>query len=172
MTVEYTLASDSGAIAWKWFRPLASPLPHSRDTINTLRLERRCHMGTKKTKSKQSSNGNRSRNGGFRPKLNTADLRTYSIPALRLEHPDLTVRQVTAKDKDGAEHIRYEVEGNLNAPVPPIRDSKYLDQKQCIEVYRYMLLNRKMKVALENLYKHRKLVTRVYFTLRQQTTPL
>src|SRR6266852_3472219 len=125
-------------------------------------------MGTKKTKSKQSSNGNRSRNGAFRSKLNPTDLRAYSIPDLRLEHPDLTVRQAIEKDKDGTEHVRYEVTGNLNAPVPPIRDSKYLDKKQCIEIYRYMLLNRKMETALENLYKQGKVVGGVYFGLGQE----
>ena len=125
-------------------------------------------MGTKKTKSKQSPNGNRSRNGAFRSKLSTTDRRAYSIPDLRLEHPDLTVRQAIEKGKDGAEHVRYEVEGDLSAPVPPIRDSKYLDQKQCIEIYRYMLLNRKMEVALENLYKQGKVVGGVYFGLGQE----
>src|ERR1700719_4289551 len=116
----------------------------------------------KKSKPKSSSNGNRPRTsktrvaaGGFvpPPKGNSTDLRTYSIPDLRLEHPDLSVRQAIEKDRDGAEHVRYEVTGNLNAPVPPIRDSKYLSKKQCIEIYRYMLLNRKMEIALENLYK-------------------
>src|SRR5207302_4842869 len=92
----------------------------------------------------------------------------YSIPDTRLEHPDLTVRQSIEKDKDGAEHVRYEVTGNLNAPVPPIRDSKYLDKKQCIEIYRYMLLNRKMETALENLYKQGKVVGGVYFGLGQE----
>src|SRR5271168_1481147 len=109
-------------------------------------------MGNNK-KSKTSSNGNRPRNGGSRAKSpllakdarngaptsrsKTADthLRTYSIPDTRLEHPDLIVRQAIEKDKDGAEHVRYEVSGNLNAPVPPIRDSKYLDKKQCTEIY-------------------------------------
>jgi TPP-dependent pyruvate/acetoin dehydrogenase alpha subunit len=128
-------------------------------------------MGTKKTKRKHSSNGNRPRNGSARshskPAANT-DLRTYPVPDLRLEHPDLTVRQAIEKDKDGAEHVRYEVTGNLNAPVPPIRDSKYLDEKQCIEIYRYMLLNRKMEVALENLYKQGKVVGGVYFGLGQE----
>ena len=52
-----------------------------------------------------------------------------------------------------------------SAPVPPIRDSKYLDKKQCIEIYRYMLLNRKMEAALENLYKQGKVVGGVYFGL-------
>src|SRR6202047_2440732 len=125
-------------------------------------------MGTKKTKSKQSSNGNRSRNGAFRSKLNPTDLRAYCIPDLRLEHPDLTVRQSIDKDKDGAEHVRYESTGNLSPPLPPSRVSKYLDKKQCIEIYRYMLLNRKMETALENLYKQGKVVGGVYFGLGQE----
>src|SRR5271170_5243053 len=127
-------------------------------------------MAIKKTKSaKQHSNG-RSRNGSQHStsKPTASDLRTYSIPDTRLEHPDLTVRQAIEKDKDGAEHVRYEVTGNLNAPVPPIRDSKYLDKKQCIEIYHYMLLNRKMEVALENLYKQGKVVGGVYFGLGQE----
>src|SRR5882762_2882650 len=154
--------------AMPWGRPLASPPPYSRDTINTSRLERCCHMGSKKTKSKQSSNGNRSRNGSSQSNSALTDLRTYSIPDLRQEHPNLSVRQHTEKDKDGSERVRYEVTGNLNAPVPPIRDSKYLDKKQCIEIYRYMLLNRKMEVALENLYKQGKVVGGVYFGLGQE----
>src|SRR5260370_33489003 len=143
-------------------------------------------MHNKKTKSRANSNGNRAGNGAsgskapllakdarngaptFRSKTENTDIRTYSIPDTRLEHPDLTVRQSIEKDKDGVEHVRYEVTGNLNAPVPPIRDSKYLDKKQCIEIYRYMLLNRKMETALENLYKQGKVVGGVYFGLGQE----
>ena len=124
-------------------------------------------MAIKKKSSKHSSNGNYRRNGKSQAKSD-GSLRTYSIPDTRLEHPDLSVSQTVEKDKDGAEHVRYEVTGNLNAPVPPIRDSKYLDKKQCIEIYRYMLLNRKMEVALENLYKQGKVVGGVYFGLGQE----
>ncbi|HEY4767037.1 MAG TPA: thiamine pyrophosphate-dependent dehydrogenase E1 component subunit alpha [Candidatus Sulfotelmatobacter sp.] len=146
-------------------------------------------MRNKKTKSKLNSNGNRSRNGAGPSNaqagatapgsaversstkggnFNNSAVRTYSIPDYRLEHPDLTVHQAIEKDKDGVEHVRYKVTGNLNAPVPPIRDSKYLDKKQCIEIYRYMLLNRKMEVALENLYKQGQVVGGVYFGLGQE----
>ncbi|HET6181565.1 MAG TPA: thiamine pyrophosphate-dependent enzyme, partial [Candidatus Sulfotelmatobacter sp.] len=144
-------------------------------------------MGTKKPKSKASSNGRSSRNGSSRASnahVATAapgrrversstgspdlHLRTYSVPDHRLEHPDFTVRQHIEKDRQGHEHVHYEVEGDLDAPVPPIRDSKYLDKKQCIEIYRYMLLNRKMEVALENLYKQGKVVGGVYFGLGQE----
>ena len=146
-------------------------------------------MRNKKTKSKLNSNGNRSRNGAGPSNAqvgaaapgspversstkgdnsNNSAVRTYSIPDYRLEHPDLTVHHAIEKDKDGVEHVRYKVTGNLNAPVPPIRDSKYLDKKQCIEIYRYMLLNRKMEVALENLYKQGQVVGGVYFGLGQE----
>jgi pyruvate dehydrogenase E1 component alpha subunit/2-oxoisovalerate dehydrogenase E1 component alpha subunit len=64
--------------------------------------------------------------------------------------------------------VRYEVSGDLSAPVPPIRDSKYLSKQQCIEIYRWMLLNRKMETALENLYKQGKVVGGVYFGLGQE----
>ncbi len=127
-------------------------------------------MGTRKPKSKQGSNGHRPRNGSaqtFRPVV-TADVRSYSIPDYRLEHPDLSVRQTIEKGMDGTEHVHYEVTGNLDAPVPPIRDSRYLDKKQCIEIYRYMLLNRKMEIGLENLYKQGKVVGGVYFGLGQE----
>jgi TPP-dependent pyruvate/acetoin dehydrogenase alpha subunit len=142
-------------------------------------------MGNRKAKSKASSNGHRPRNGNAhgaadalvrrversstaKNNANNSDLRTYSIPDYRLEHPQFTVLQRTEKDKHGAQHVRYEVTGDLDAPVPPIRDSKHLTQQQAIEIYRYMLLNRKMEIALENLYKQGKVVGGVYFGLGQE----
>jgi TPP-dependent pyruvate/acetoin dehydrogenase alpha subunit len=143
-------------------------------------------MRNKKKKSKASSNGNRPRNGskpgnargGADALVRQVEqrstgspnqhLRTYSIPDLRLEHPDFTIHQAVEKDKDGTDHVRYEVTGNLDTPVPPIRDSKYLTKRQAIEIYRFMLLNRKMEVALENLYKQGKVVGGVYFGLGQE----
>src|SRR5262249_35109906 len=62
----------------------------------------------------------------------------------------------------------YEGTGDLEAPVPPIRDSKFLSKQQAVEIYRYMLLNRKMEIALENLYKQGKVVGGVYFGLGQE----
>src|ERR1700691_3547992 len=109
----------------------------------------------KKTKSKTNRNGDRRHNGASRSKAplpakdarngvptlpskaEDTSLRTYAIPDFRLEHPNFTVRQAIEKDKDGTEHVRYEVEGDLSAPVPPIRDSKYLNKQQAIEIYRY-----------------------------------
>ena len=87
----------------------------------------------------------------------------HGIPDWRLEQPDFRVVEVA---KNGEVH--YEIKGSLNAPVPPIRESKYLSKEQHIELYRYMLLNRKMEQALENLYKQGKVVGGVYFGLGQE----
>jgi len=92
-----------------------------------------------------------------------ASERAYTIVDYRLEKPTFTVRQVRV-----GEEMRYEVEGDLGGAVPPIRDSEYLDQQQCLEIYRWMLLNRKMETALENLYKQGKVVGGVYFGLGQE----
>lgn len=118
------------------------------------------------TSKDSSSNGRRparaksAGNGNLR---NASDERCYSIPDYRLERFDVAVRQVAADDG-----VRYEVTGDLSAPVPPISESKYLSPKQCVEIYRWMLLNRKMEQALENLYKQGKVVGGVYFGLGQE----
>jgi TPP-dependent pyruvate/acetoin dehydrogenase alpha subunit len=92
------------------------------------------------------------------------NLRTYTIRDYRLEKPSFTLRRVRVGDE-----VRYEVEsGDLNAPAPAIRESKYLSRQQCIEIYRWMLLNRRMETALENLYKQGKVVGGVYFGLGQE----
>jgi TPP-dependent pyruvate/acetoin dehydrogenase alpha subunit len=91
------------------------------------------------------------------------DQRSYTIPDHRLERPNFSIRQVRKAGK-----VSYEVVGDFSAPVPPIRESKYLNKKQCIEIYRWMLLNRKMEAALENLYKQGKVVGGVYFGLGQE----
>ncbi|MGA7078313.1 MAG: thiamine pyrophosphate-dependent dehydrogenase E1 component subunit alpha [Terriglobales bacterium] len=92
------------------------------------------------------------------------NLRTYTIRDYRLEKPSFTLRQVRVGDE-----VRYEVEsGDLSRPAPPMRDSKYLGREQCIEIYRWMLLNRRMETALENLYKQGQVVGGVYFGLGQE----
>jgi TPP-dependent pyruvate/acetoin dehydrogenase alpha subunit len=92
------------------------------------------------------------------------DLRTYTIRDYRLEKPSFALRQVRAGDG-----VRYEVEsGDLSRPAPPLRESKYLRREQVIEIYRWMLLNRRMETALENLYKQGQVVGGVYFGLGQE----
>src|SRR5436190_15381093 len=96
----------------------------------------------------------------------TSDLRTYSIPDYRLEKPDFTVRQMRVGNGN---EVRYEVEsGDLSKPAPPIRESRYLTKQQTIEIYRWMLLNRRMEQVLESLYKQSKVVGGVYFGLGQE----
>jgi TPP-dependent pyruvate/acetoin dehydrogenase alpha subunit len=90
--------------------------------------------------------------------------RAYTIRDYRLEKPSFIVRQV----RDGDE-VRYEVEsGDLSTPAAPIRESQYLSREQSIEIYRWMLLNRRMETALENLYKQGQVVGGVYFGLGQE----
>jgi len=97
-------------------------------------------------------------------KVAAGDLRTYTIRDYRLEKPSFTLRQVRVGDE-----VRYEVEsGDLSRPAPPIRESKYLSKAQVIEIYRWMLLNRRMETALENLYKQGQVVGGVYFGLGQE----
>ena len=87
----------------------------------------------------------------------------YGIVDYRQEKPDYRVVEITRNGE-----VSYEVRGDLSAPVPPIRQSKYLTPKQHIEIYRWMLLNRRMEAALENLYKQGKVVGGVYFGLGQE----
>jgi len=87
----------------------------------------------------------------------------HGIVDYRLEKPDYRVVEVT---RDG--EVAYEVRGDMSGPVPPIRQSKYLTPRQHIDIYRWMLLNRHMEAALENLYKQGKVVGGVYFGLGQE----
>jgi TPP-dependent pyruvate/acetoin dehydrogenase alpha subunit len=123
-------------------------------------------MARKNNKAKNSRTGSNHK-GSRRPQgpasNPAATERTYTIPDYRLEKPNFQVKQIRV-----GEEVRYEVTGDLRVPVPPIRDSKYLDKQQCIEIYRWMLLNRKMEKALENLYKQGKVVGGVYFGLGQE----
>src|SRR5947207_2116659 len=112
----------------------------------------------KRSGQKSGSDGNRSS-----LKAQFSEHRTYTISDLRLEKPSFTIRQILKGDE-----ICYEVEGNLNTSVPPIRESKYLSKQQHIEIYRWMLLNRKMEQTLENLYKQSQVVGGVYFGLGQE----
>jgi TPP-dependent pyruvate/acetoin dehydrogenase alpha subunit len=117
--------------------------------------------GVSKSSGPHSSNG-RGQHAPHSPAPDSSQ-RTYTVLDYRLEKPTFSVRQVRKGDE-----VRYEVAGDLSAPVPPIRESKYLDKKQCIEIYRWMLLNRKTETALENLYKQGKVVGGVYFGLGQE----
>jgi TPP-dependent pyruvate/acetoin dehydrogenase alpha subunit len=94
-----------------------------------------------------------------------SSLRAYNIQDFRLEHPDFSIDQERDDDSD---EVHYRVTGDLSPPAPPIRDSKYLTREQCIDIYRWMLLNRRMETVLESLYKQSKVVGGVYFGLGQE----
>ena len=99
------------------------------------------------------------RSGSESTRIQTND---HGIPDWRLEHPDFEVFEV------GGSEVHYEIRGNLTTPVPPIRESKYLNKQQCLEIHRWMVMNRLMEQALENLYKQSKVVGGVYFGLGQE----
>jgi len=104
-----------------------------------------------------------SANHNRRASARDSSQRTYTIADYRLAKSSFTVRQSRKGDE-----ICYAVEGNFSAPVPPIGDSRHLTKQQCIEIYRWMLLNRKMEQVLENLYKQGKVVGGVYFGVGQE----
>ena len=112
--------------------------------------------------AKSSTNGTR-RDGGRNGSQSSVRTNPHGIPDYRLEIP--TFRTVE-EWVDG--EFRYKVEGDLSAEPPPLRESKYLDQQQTIDIYRYMLLNRKMEQTLENLFKQQKVVGGVYLGLGQE----
>src|ERR1043165_2124934 len=114
-----------------------------------------------KSSGKKSAGIPASSNG--RPKTPAVRANLYGIPDWRLEQPEFEVREVT----DGPE-VHYEIKGKLNTPAPPLRESKYLTKEQHLELYRWMVMNRRMEVALENLYKQSKVVGGVYFGLGQE----
>ncbi len=96
----------------------------------------------KRSQSIKTSAASASPNGGPRAGKAQAE-RSYSIPDWRLEHPEFHVEQVRE-----AGEVRYKVFGPLDAPVPPIRESRYLTHEKSIELYRWMLLNRRMEQVL------------------------
>src|SRR5947199_4376761 len=112
----------------------------------------------------RAHSGNGSKSNGATRAVSLPQQRTFEIPDYRLEKPAFTVAQIRKGDE-----CCYQISGDLNAPAPPIRDSKYLNKQQCIEIYRWMVLNRRMEQALENLYKQGKVVGGVYFGLGQES---
>src|SRR5246127_1920532 len=120
-------------------------------------------MAKKKSKASRSKATEKNSRNGHRSARTPAQQVTYTIPDYRLEKLSIELRQV----RDG-DTVRYEVSGDLSAPATPIRHSKNLNKQQCIEIYRWMLLNRRMEAALENLYKQGKVVGGVYFGLGQE----
>src|SRR5690242_10802638 len=120
-------------------------------------------MAKKKTTQVSAKSGVRRPSATARANPGSANQRIHTISDYRLEKPSFSVRQVR---KNG--EVSYQVSGDLSAPPAPIRESKYLSKQQCLDIYRWMLLNRRMEAALENLYKQGKVVGGVYFGLGQE----
>src|ERR1700736_4820348 len=72
----------------------------------------------------------------------------HGIPDWRLEQLPF---HIESEWKDGV--YGYKVVGDTTAAAPPMRPSKYLTPEQSIQIYRFMLINRRMDEALENMYK-------------------
>jgi TPP-dependent pyruvate/acetoin dehydrogenase alpha subunit len=116
-----------------------------------------------KPSPRRSSTANGRRRNGASSDQVPVRKNPHGIPDYRLEVPSFrTVEEWI----DG--QLRYNVEGNLSPDPPPLRQSKYLNKQQSLEIYRYMVLNRKMEQALENLFKQQKVVGGVYLGLGQE----
>ncbi|HEX4021647.1 MAG TPA: thiamine pyrophosphate-dependent dehydrogenase E1 component subunit alpha [Acidobacteriaceae bacterium] len=87
----------------------------------------------------------------------------YGIPDWRLEQLPFHIESDWA---DG--EYRYKVVGDTTVPAPPLRPSKYLTKEKTIEIYRYMLINRRMEESLERLYKQSKVIGGLYLSLGQE----
>src|SRR5437016_6694478 len=120
-------------------------------------------VSRKSNHSRQPQKSIASPNGLPKGKTPAPNVNEYGIPDWRLEKPEFEVLEIS----QGPE-VHYEIRGDLGAPVPPIRESRYLDKERCVEIYRWMLLNRRMEQALEHLYKQGKVVGGVYFGLGQE----
>ena len=64
--------------------------------------------------------------------------------------------------------FKYKVIGDTSAEPPPLRDSRYLTPEKAIELFRYMLINRRMEQALEAMYKQSKVIGGLYLSLGQE----
>src|SRR3954462_3084727 len=116
-----------------------------------------------KPSPRRSSTANGRRRNGASSDQVPVRKNPHGIPDYRLEVPSFrTVEEWI----DG--QLRYNVEGNLSPDPPPLRQSKYLTKEQSLEIYRYMVLNRKMETALENLFKQQKVIGGVYLGLGQE----
>src|SRR5271163_1498511 len=138
--------------------------PHPAEAVLCFRSSMpKKRIATTRAAKKTSTRSSKATPKQTPPDVN-GDLRSYTIRDYRLEKPNFKLRQSRVGDE-----VRYEIEsGDLSRPAPPIRDSKYLSKQQVIEIYRWMLLNRRMETALENLYKQGKVVGGVYFGLGQE----
>jgi TPP-dependent pyruvate/acetoin dehydrogenase alpha subunit len=113
------------------------------------------------TKPQTSPNGASSKIK--QPEQPPISVNPHGIPDWRLEQLPF---HIESEWKDGV--YGYKVVGDTTSPAPPMRPSKYLTPEQSIEVYRLMLVNRRMEEALENMYKQSKVIGGLYLSLGQE----
>ncbi len=89
----------------------------------------------------------------------------FGIPDWRLEQPPFRIENDWV-DRE----YRYKVIGDTKTPAPPMRPSKYLSKEQSIEIFRYMIVNRRMEAALESMYKQSLVIGGLYLSLGQEAT--
>jgi TPP-dependent pyruvate/acetoin dehydrogenase alpha subunit len=87
----------------------------------------------------------------------------HGIPDWRLEQLPF---HVEGEWRDSEYH--YKVVGDTSAEPPPLRDSQFLTREKSIELFRFMLLNRRMEEALERMYKQSKVIGGLYLSLGQE----
>ncbi|MGH9604051.1 MAG: hypothetical protein ACRD24_16855, partial [Terriglobales bacterium] len=120
-------------------------------------------MRARESRGPKASSGKHPAKPTGQPAAAAPSRNSHGIPDWRLEKPNFRVSEVTRSGE-----VKFEVRGDLSAPAPPIRESKYLNNDRCVAIYRWMLLNRAMEQALENLYKQGQVVGGVYFGLGQE----
>jgi TPP-dependent pyruvate/acetoin dehydrogenase alpha subunit len=130
-------------------------------------------MASKKTEVKQaeassaSVNGkpkeSKESNGKNSPQLPPPGKNPNGIPDYRLEQLPF---HIEGEWRDG--HYHYIVVGDTSAPAPPLRPSKYLTREQSIDIYRLMIVNRRMEDSLERMYKQSKVIGGLYLSLGQE----
>ncbi|MHB1699984.1 MAG: thiamine pyrophosphate-dependent dehydrogenase E1 component subunit alpha [Acidobacteriaceae bacterium] len=98
-----------------------------------------------------------------KPNIQPTGVNPHGVPDWRLEQLPFHIESEWA----GGEY-RYKVVGDTTAPAPPIRPSKYLSKEQSLEIYRLMVVNRRMEESLENMYKQSKVIGGLYLSLGQE----
>jgi TPP-dependent pyruvate/acetoin dehydrogenase alpha subunit len=134
-------------------------------------------MASKKTetKTKPATNGNKNNAASPKPteqktvgdgsSLPPVKYNSHGIPDFRLEDPPFHIEE---EWKEGQLH--YKVVGDTSALPPPMRPSKYLTREQSLEIYRYMIINRRLEEALERMYKQSKVIGGLYLSLGQEAS--
>lgn len=131
-------------------------------------------MATKKTEAPSPANLHQKpqSSNGAKAAPAASGVRNGQLPVGKNPHgiPDWRAEQLPFHIENewvGGEY-RYKVVGETDTPVPPMRPSKYLSKEQTLEIFRYMIVNRRMEAALESMYKQSKVIGGLYLSLGQE----